>query len=80
MRLWHRYRRGDRAALMKLAFYNLTDVVNLVELMDIAVMRKLRQGTFPAGVLATETARSRTLDSEYVGNWAAQQLETWRLV
>jgi hypothetical protein len=37
VRLWHRYRRGDRTALMKLALYNLTDVVNLAELVDIAV-------------------------------------------
>jgi uncharacterized protein YprB with RNaseH-like and TPR domain len=79
VRLWHRYRRGDRAALVKLAFYNLTDVVNLVELMDIAVTRKLRQGTFPVDLLTAEPARTRTLDSEYVGNWVAQQLETWRL-
>ena len=64
---------------MKLALYNLTDVVNLVELMDIAVTRKLRQGTFPADMLTAEPARTRRLDSEYVGNWVAQQLETWRL-
>ncbi len=64
---------------MKLALYNLTDVVNLVELVDIAVTRKLRQGTFPADVLTAEPTRTRTLDSEYVGNWVAQQLETWRL-
>jgi hypothetical protein len=64
---------------MKLAFYNLTDVVNLVELMDIAVTRKLHQGTFPADLLTAEPAPSRTLDPEHVGNWVAQQLETWRL-
>jgi len=77
--LWHRWRRGDRNALLKLALYNLTDVVNLVELMDIAVTRKLRQGTFPAELLTAEPARTRTLDSEYFGNWITQQLETWRL-
>ena len=64
---------------MKLALYNLTDVVNLVELMDIAVIRKLRQGTFPADLLTAEPVRTRTLDSEYVGSWIAQQLEAWRL-
>ena len=53
--------------------------MNLVELMDIAVTRKLRQGTFPASLLTAELTRTRTLDSEYVGNWVAQQLETWRL-
>ena len=77
VRLWHRYRRGDRAALMKLALYNLTDVVNLVELIDIAVTRKLHQGIFPADLLTAEPVRSRTLDSEYVGSWIAQQLESW---
>jgi len=37
VRLWHCWRRGERAALRKLALYNLADVVNLVELVDIAV-------------------------------------------
>jgi len=77
VRLWHRYRRGDRAALTKLVFYNLTDVVNLVELMDIAVARKLCSGAFPATVLTANPACTRTLDSEYVGNWVVQQLEAW---
>jgi uncharacterized protein len=79
VRLWNRYRRGDRAALMKLVFYNLTDVVNLVELMDIAVTRKLCSGAFPATVLTAESACKRTLDSEYVAGWIAGQLESWRL-
>jgi len=48
-------------------------------LMDIVVTRRLRQGTFPADLLTAEPVRTRTLDSEYVGNWVAQQLETWRL-
>ena len=77
--LWHRYRRGDRAALKKLALYNLTDVVNLAELIDIAVTRKLREGTVPAGLLAAAPVRSRTLDSECVGDWVTRQLESWRL-
>jgi uncharacterized protein len=76
--LWHRYRRGDRAALMKLALYNLTDVVNLVELIDIAVRRKLCQGAFPGNV-PVDPVRSRTLDSECVGNWLVEQLEAWEL-
>jgi uncharacterized protein len=80
VRLWHCYRRGDRAALMKLAFYNLTDVVNLVELMDIAVGRKLLQGTFPAGMLTAKPVRTRTLDSDCVGSWVAQQLDAWSLL
>jgi uncharacterized protein len=76
--LWHRYRRGDRDALLKLALYNLTDVVNLVELMEIAVARRLRQTTFP-GSPHVEFARSQALDSEDVKNWVAQQLGEWGL-
>jgi hypothetical protein len=61
------------------AVNDLPDVVSLVELMDIAATRKLRQGTFPADLLTAGPARTRTLDSEYVGNWVAQQLKTWKL-
>lgn len=78
VRLWNRYRRGDRAALMKLALYNLTDVVNLVELIDIAVARKLCSGAFPAS-LPLGPVCTRTRDSEHVGNWVGQQLEAWGL-
>ena len=35
--LWHRHRRGDRQALRKLLLYNLTDVVNMVELVETTV-------------------------------------------
>jgi uncharacterized protein len=78
VRLWDRYRRGDRAALMKLAFYNLTDVVNLVELMDVAVAHKLRQAVL-ANLPVAEPTRGRTLDSEHVGHWLAEQLDVWGL-
>ena len=44
VRLWRRHQRGDRAALGKLLLYNLTDVVNLVELLEIAVAAKGRAG------------------------------------
>ena len=37
VRLWKRYRQGDRAALDRLIAYNLADVGNLVELMEIAL-------------------------------------------
>jgi uncharacterized protein YprB with RNaseH-like and TPR domain len=40
VRLWHCYRRGERAALEKLILCNLTDVVNLVELVETAVRLK----------------------------------------
>ena len=48
VRLWHRWRRGDRAALRKLALYNLTDVVNLVELVETTVRLKLCKQRFQA--------------------------------
>ena len=47
VRLWHRYRRGDKAALETLILYNTTDVVNLVELVEIAVDLKCRRLAFP---------------------------------
>lgn len=47
VRLWYRYRRGDREALTKLVLYNLTDVVNLVELMERAFARKFAALGFP---------------------------------
>jgi uncharacterized protein YprB with RNaseH-like and TPR domain len=37
VRLWYRYRRGDRAALERLIRYNLAEVGNLIELMEIAL-------------------------------------------
>jgi uncharacterized protein YprB with RNaseH-like and TPR domain len=52
VRLWHQYRRGDRQALETLVLYNLTDVVNLVELVEIAFELKRRRMAFP-GVIAT---------------------------
>ena len=50
VRLWRRHQRGDRAALEKLLLYNLTDVVNLVELLEIAVVEKGRVAAFPGGL------------------------------
>lgn len=75
VQLWHRYRHGDRAALMKLALYNLTDVVNLVELVEIAVSHKIRQTAFPnTGVLREPGARLK-LDAEYLCTWLADHLD-----
>lgn len=77
VRLWHRYRRGDRAALRTLALYNLTDVVNMVELVEIAVAQKLRQAAFPGAAPAVESVPAASLDAESVGMWIARQLESW---
>ncbi|MCU0958984.1 MAG: ribonuclease H-like domain-containing protein [Pirellulaceae bacterium] len=54
VRLWHRYRQGHRAALRKLALYCVTDVVNLIELAQIAVSQKIQQLGFP-GLLNVPT-------------------------
>jgi len=48
VRLWHGWQRGQREALRRLALYNLTDVANLVELLEAAVERKRRLMGFPA--------------------------------
>lgn len=72
VRLWYRYRRGNRAALARLALYNLTDVVNLVELMEIAFRRKIERAAFPAALPALEPAIK--FDPEFLGSWLAEQL------
>ena len=66
VQLWHRYRRGDPAALEKLVFYNLTDVVNLVELAEIAVRLKSRRVAFPGVVPDRECRIAPRLDREAV--------------
>ena len=48
--LWYQYCRGQRDALDKLILYNLTDVINLVELMEIAFERKCRALSFPGPI------------------------------
>ena len=59
VRLWHRYRRGDRNALEKLILYNLTDVANLVELAETAVRLKApANGVSGAGRFSRATRRT----------------------
>ena len=73
--LWHRYRRGDRAALEKLLLYNLTDVVNMVELVEIAVREKIRKVAFP-GDLSAYPSDTPKLDSSHVPAWLSDHLES----
>jgi uncharacterized protein len=47
VRLWHRWRRGDRDALTRLVMYNLADVLNLVGLMELAFDMKFQSLGFP---------------------------------
>jgi uncharacterized protein YprB with RNaseH-like and TPR domain len=74
VRLWHRYRRGDRAALMKLALYNLTDVVNLVELVQIALRLHHKQLAFPGDLSPEEAQVHLKYDPEDLGAWIVQEL------
>ncbi len=69
VRLWHRYRRGDKAALEKLILYNSTDVVNLVELAEIAVDLKRRRTAFPGEVVFREPCAFPMLGSEFMVKW-----------
>jgi uncharacterized protein YprB with RNaseH-like and TPR domain len=75
VRLWHRYRRGDKAALERLILYNVTDVANLVELAETAVRLKLSQFPFPCLAASSPIESSRTrFDSEYLKTWARQHV------
>ena len=74
VRLWHRYRRGDRAALLKLILYNLTDVVNLVELVEIAVRLKHQRLALPHETLLGEPQAGLKYDPEYLGAWIVREL------
>jgi len=64
VRLWYRYRRGDRQALNKLVMYNLTDVLNLVELMEITFHEKFRSLTFPGHCPRTTPSNLPRFDRE----------------
>jgi uncharacterized protein YprB with RNaseH-like and TPR domain len=75
VRLWHRYRHGDRSALEKLLLYNLTDVVNMVELVEIAVREKIRKVAFPGDLSAYQFGMPK-LDSRAVLAWLADHLES----
>lgn len=72
--LWQRYQRGDQAALLKLAHYNLTDVVNLVELLQIAVLLKLQRLALPSE-FSVELPQARLeYDPESLVAWIVQEL------
>jgi len=74
VRLWHRYRRGDRRSLERLLLYNLADTVNMVRLVEIAVAQKAEQMAFPGDSLATGRQATLTYDDEYLGHWVAGRL------
>ena len=74
--LWHRARRGDRAALEKLLLYNLTDVVNLVELAEAAVAAKRRAAAFP-GKFSTRLVPSPRFAGSVLARWIAEEMESF---
>ena len=72
VRLWHRYRRGDRKALETLILYNLTDVANLVELAETGVGLKRQRMAFPGQVVFSERSTAPRLDAAYLARWISQ--------
>jgi uncharacterized protein len=74
VRLWHRYRRGDKRALEKLILYNLTDVANLVELAETGVGLKSRRMAFPGQAALREAYLAPRLDSAYLARWTSQYM------
>ena len=79
VRLWHCYRRGDRQALRKLILYNLTDVVNMVELVETTVRLKQPQLAFPGGITAHAPVAAWKFDGESLGTWITETLSSWSL-
>jgi uncharacterized protein YprB with RNaseH-like and TPR domain len=75
VRLWHRYRRGDRRALEQLLLYNLADTVNMVRLVEIAVAQKAEQLAFPGSPLIAGRRLTLADDDENLGRWVAACLE-----
>lgn len=79
VRLWHRYRRGDRQALRKLILYNLTDVANMVELVETAVRLKHAQLAFPGETIARELPAAMKFDAVGLETWIAEAFSLWNL-
>ena len=74
VRLWHKYRRGDKSALERLILYNLTDVANLVELAETGVQLKRQQMAFPGELETREPCAAPKLDASYLTRWIGQYL------
>jgi uncharacterized protein YprB with RNaseH-like and TPR domain len=72
VRLWCRYRHGDRAALKTLALYNLTDAAHLAVLMTIAVELKTRQLKFPGHLTVCENPSPIKSGQEFLADWFVQ--------
>ncbi len=79
VRLWHCYRRGDRQALRKLILYHLTDVVNMVELVETTVRLKQPQLAFPGEITAHAPFATRKFHTGSLGTWITETLSSWNL-
>ena len=76
VRLWHRYQRGDKAALQKLILYNMTDVANLVELAEIGVGLKSARVALPGQTPTRGACLEARLDSAYLASWTTEFMAT----
>jgi uncharacterized protein YprB with RNaseH-like and TPR domain len=76
VRLWHRYRRGDKSALERLILYNLTDVANLVELSEAAVVRKSSRLEFPGPAPKSQPCLAPKLDSRELAGWTRHYMNS----
>jgi uncharacterized protein YprB with RNaseH-like and TPR domain len=74
VRLWHRYRRGDKSALEKLILYNVTDVANLVELAETAVELKHMRLEFPEQERLRKPSTVPRLDAKSLASWASRHM------
>ncbi len=77
VQLWHSYRRGNRQALRKLILYNLTDVVNMVALMETTIKLKQIRTAFPGEITAREPLAAMKFDAGGLGPWIEQTLSSW---
>ncbi|HUT59114.1 MAG TPA: ribonuclease H-like domain-containing protein, partial [Phycisphaerae bacterium] len=75
VRLWYQYRRGSQEAIKKLVLYNLTDVVNMVQLMEIAFGLKIRALTFPGSLPRPESLTVPELGQSVTEAWTRRLLE-----
>lgn len=74
VRLWHKYNRGNLNALRKLVYYNLTDVANLVDLMDLAFREKCSHSGFPRKPTALPRIKKPNINSQRILKWLLKVL------
>jgi uncharacterized protein YprB with RNaseH-like and TPR domain/predicted nuclease with RNAse H fold len=61
--LWNRFVKGDDDALKYLVRYNITDTINLKELMDFCYLKKMEEGILP-GLKDSRALQALTAGSE----------------